>query len=212
MVEQNSSDNGISIFQTFVKEYSLPIIFGIFSFILILVAGVMLVKSRRISSPIEFSSLKESTSSSRTRSIYIDIEGAVVKPGVYELPYGSRVEDAIYISGGLAKDADSEYISKNINRAGRLVDGSKLYIPQKGEAGVSVTYKDSNSGIGARAGIATVNINTASSSELESLSGVGPKTSEKIIQNRPYMTLEELVTKNVMYRSTFEKIKNELSL
>lgn len=61
--------------------------------------------------------------------ITVDISGAVVTPGVYKLNFGSRIDDLIIVSGGLAENADKNWIDKNLNRAAKLVDGQKVYIP-----------------------------------------------------------------------------------
>ena len=148
---------------------------------------------------------KESLVENR-KMISVDVSGAVVKPGVYQLSDGSRIEDAILAAGGFAEAANGEYISKYLNMAQKLSDGSKVYVPVVGENSVP-------SGGGAVAGAsvtAKVNINTATQAELEALSGVGPVTASKIISDRPYQTTEDLLNKKVIGKSVFEKIKEQL--
>ena len=139
-------------------------------------------------------------------AIVADIEGAVVHPGVYRLPQGSRIDDLLRAAGGFAPDVDTEAVAQSINRAAIVSDGAKIYIPGRGEhealrdAGTSATVTP------------FVNINAASQAELESLIGIGAVTATKIISGRPYMRLEELVEKKAMGQSLFDKLKEQLTL
>lgn len=99
--------------------------------------------------------------------------------------------------------------------AQKLVDGTKVYIPFDSE---NITNKQSLRSDDLRqsdvAGVATnaqqININTASSQELEALPGIGPVTAEKIISGRPYNKIEELVGKKVLGNALFNKVKDRL--
>lgn len=136
--------------------------------------------------------------------IVVDIEGAVMKPGVYTLPINSRVQDGLIAAGGLTSYAQRTWIAKNINLAQVLKDGIKLYIPYQGEIQGSQNSLDNSSN--------TININTASKSQLDSLSGVGEAMAQKIIDNRPYNTIEDLVEKKVVSKGVFEKIKERITV
>jgi competence protein ComEA len=138
----------------------------------------------------------------RISKLVIDVAGAVNKPGVYEFAEGSRIKDAITVAGGLSEDADRTRIAQELNLALSLQDGIKVYIPRVGE---TQAISSSN-----RSG--KININTAAESELDTLSGVGPKTVEKIIAGRPYTKLEELVSKKVIGQATFEKIQESITV
>ena len=133
--------------------------------------------------------------------ILVDVSGAVVSPGVYQLPFNSRLQLAIQAAGGLTPKADSEWVAKNLNLASKLSDGQKIYIPRKGESSTQNTSLPTDK---------QININTANASELDSLPGVGLKTAEKIIQNRPYQKIEDLLLKKVVNRSVFTKIKDKI--
>ncbi|MBI4036676.1 helix-hairpin-helix domain-containing protein [Candidatus Daviesbacteria bacterium] len=140
------------------------------------------------------------------KQISIDISGAVIKPGVYQLSLESRVEDAILAAGGLAETANGEYVSKYLNMAQKLSDGMKIYVPFQGEtppAGGSGTVAGTNIQ-------SKVNINTASQAELEALPGIGPVTAAKIISGRPYSKAEDLLTLKLVSKSVFDKIKDSL--
>lgn len=193
----------VKLFQT----YKIPILLGISSIVLIAISLILLVKSVQITTPIVFSE-EASVAGILSSTIHIDIEGAVVNPGLYELPGRSRVEDAIVAAGGLTGEADEERIALTLNRAAKLVDGGKIYIPIKGESSTLYDVSVNSSGSLER----LVNINFASQSELEALPGVGPVTAQKIIAGRPYQTLDELVAKKAVGQSLFEKIKPQLAL
>lgn len=132
------------------------------------------------------------------QKIAVDVSGEVVKPGVYRINAGSRVEDVLQVAGGLAVGADIEWVDKNINRALKLVDGQKVYIPRKGVVNASQT--------------SAVNINSADQRELESLPGVGPVTAQKIISGRPYQNVSELVGRKILSQRVFDEIKDKISL
>lgn len=144
------------------------------------------------------------------KTITVDIEGAVEKPGVYDLPAEARVQDALIAAGGMSKDADREKVSKGLNLAAKLTDGGKIYIPLVGE---STLVSSGQVVLGSEASSAgTININTASASELDKLSGVGQVTAEKIMSNRPYTAIEELVSKKVVSQKVFEQIKGNITV
>lgn len=138
--------------------------------------------------------------------ISVDVSGAVLSPGVYQLKEGSRIEDAVKSAGGFAKNVNSQFVAKNLNMAQKLVDGSKVYVSFEGES-VGSTQG------GVVAGINTqININTSSQSEIESLPGVGPVTASKIISGRPYQQIEDLLSKKAVSKAVFEKIKDLIVL
>lgn len=137
------------------------------------------------------------------RTILIDVEGAVVKPGLYKLPLNSRIQDGLVAAGGLSLSADRSYVSKNLNLAIMLIDGAKIYIPILGEAVESSGVLSASS---------QVNINTSSQSQLEELPGIGPATALKIINGRPYSSIEELSSKKIVGSKVFDQIKDKISV
>lgn len=152
-----------------------------------------------------------STAKENTTKISIDIEGAVISPGVYELNSSARIKDALAAAGGLSEKADRDYVSKALNLAQKLADGVKIYIPSIGEkieASVSnvstVTNSSNPSG--------SININSASQSQLEALPGIGPVTAGKIINGRPYTDINELLSRKIVGSSVFSKIKDSISV
>lgn len=189
-----------------MQAYRLPMLFGAGSILCIVISLILILSSARPDNPIEFSPPAGGEGSpSASFALTVDIAGAVVEPGVYTLPFGSRVEDAIEAAGGISADADDEAIARSVNRAAKLSDGAKLYFPLHDDA-VSLPAFDP------QLPTKTYAINAASGAELEELSGVGPVTAQKIIAGRPYGKIEELVEKKVMSQSLFDKLKSQLTL
>lgn len=144
-----------------------------------------------------------------TGFLFVDIEGAVLKPGLHQLPAGSRINDLLIAAGGLSAEADREWVTRNLNLAQPLEDGSKFYI-----SGVAEIGEIREIGGGEVAGGVTgkVNINTASASELDRLWGIGAARAAAIIENRPYSSVEELLTKKVIPSNVYEAIKDKVSV
>jgi competence protein ComEA len=181
--------------------------------LLLTVCLILLFKSLFQSREIQFSSASEATASAKTK-IQVDVEGAVVYPGVYEFAEGSRVSDALLRAGGLSAAADRDWVAKSLNKAAKLADGGKIYIPSANESVSSRLNPDLPAQAGSLLGSSTgkVSLNTASSSELEVLPGVGPVTAGKIIAGRPYQTIDELKKRKIVGAALFEKIKDLLTV
>ncbi len=186
-----------------IRNYRVPMIVGAVGIVLIGLSVVLL--TRKEAKP-DVSFIEKSSTLSVKTKIKADIEGAVINPGVYEMIIGSRVDDLLIAAGGLASSADRVWIAKSLNRAAKLVDGGKLYIPK-----VADNITNSNAVLGSTDNInskAKIDINSASIAELDSLPGVGQTTAVKIISGRPYQTIEELKTKKIVGNALFEKIKD----
>ncbi len=159
---------------------------------------------------------KESTPKPK---ISVDIEGKVIRPGVYQLDEGARLQDALIASGGLALGADREYVSKRVNLAQKIVDGAKIYIPSIGEIEAEqevLAAFDSPQAITADIAVddqesGQININTASPESLDTLPKIGPVTAQKIVNGRPYGTIEDLVSKKVLTQKTFDGLRDMIS-
>lgn len=136
----------------------------------------------------------------QTPKIVVDIEGAVPKPGIFELPYDSRFIDALNKAEGLDSNADRYYVAKTFNLAKKLVDEDKIYIPFFSETQTDNTTTP------------LIDINTASQTELELLPKIGPVTAQKIIENRPYGEINELVTKQIVGQKTYDLIQSLITL
>lgn len=133
-----------------------------------------------------------------TKEAIVDIQGAISQPGVYTLPANSRVEDLIQKAGGFTSQADTKWIESSLNRAKKLMDSEKIYIPKLNDQ--TTNPKSQN----------LININAASQAELEGLSGIGPTLAAKIISSRPYQSAEELVSRKILGAKQFVAIKDQI--
>lgn len=192
-------------FQEIIEKFKIPI--GLSLIGVVLIIGGFFASGLDQAKPQGFP--KESLVDSK-KLISVDVSGAVAKVGVYQLAEGSRIEEAIAAAGGFNDQANQEYISKHLNMAQRLMDGTKVYVPSVGETWSSSIQTGTN--VAGAQTLTTVNINTATQAELEALPGIGPVAASKIISNRPYQRAEELLSKKVIGKATFEKIKDAISV
>jgi competence protein ComEA len=134
--------------------------------------------------------------------LVVDVEGAILRPGVIELPAGSRVADAVAAAGGYSAEADLTAAAAQVNLAATLRDGQQIVVPFIG---------DPTSGASGSGGSGLVDLNTASAEELDALPGIGPVTVEKIVAARseqPFSSLDEMVTRKVLTSAQVDKIRD----
>ncbi len=178
--------------------------------LILLSLGLLQVRKTVVTqlSPERVSVLDATTEAQKAQTdIVVEISGQVEKPGVYKLQNGSRVEDLVVAAGGISADADRVWLDKILNRAAKLLDGQKLFIPPKNSGDIKV-YQPSNTVQGS----GLVNINTAGLSERDTLPGIGPVYGQNIIEHRPYSNIEELVSKGALKQYVFDKIKNSITV
>jgi competence protein ComEA len=138
--------------------------------------------------------------------LVVDLKGAIVQPGVYELEGGARVHELLKMAGGLTSEADE----LAINLAAPLEDGMVIYIPKKGEVTdySQTSHQEQDDG--------KVNINVALSEELQTLTGIGPSKAEAIIayrdENGSFKELEGLLEVSGIGQKSFEKLKDEITI
>ena len=139
--------------------------------------------------------------------------GEVAVPGVYELASDSRIYQAVEAAGGLTEAAAGDYV----NQAELVADGQRIYIPSADEVQTgSLEMLDSggNGAEGQSASDGRVNLNTAGKEELMTLTGIGEKKAEAIIQYRDvsggFGSIEELMQVEGIKEGTFEKIKEDI--
>jgi competence protein ComEA len=119
--------------------------------------------------------------------LVVFVSGAVQMPGVYELPGGARVVDALVRAGGFTPDATVVAV----NQAALLQDGDQVHVPTMAEDS-SAPAPGLNNQAASSSGDGLININTASLEELEQLPGIGPSRAQEIINNRPYESVDDL--------------------
>lgn len=149
-----------------------------------------------------------SSSSAAGKQIVVDVEGAVVSPGLYTFDKGMRVGDAIKAAGGFSPDA----VSGATNLARELADGEQVLVPRVGDSG-DQTASPTSAG-GTQSANAKININTASAEDLQKLSGIGPSLSERIVEYRKangrFTKIEDLQNVSGIGETRFASIKDKV--
>lgn len=161
----------------------------------------------------ETESENKEESSAPTEEVYVDVKGAVKKPGVYAVSSDMRMMDVIEMAEGFLVSADQS----QINLALKLLDQMVIYVPQIGEE-----PKDSTEGALSAIEPETkeqeglININTADTQQLQELNGIGEKKAGKIIQYREdsgsFQTIEELKNVSGIGDKTFEALKDLITV
>lgn len=175
----------------------------------------------------------EETTKEDTDKIIVHVSGAVNKEGIVELEENSRISDAIDKAEGLKENADT----KNINLAFKLEDGMKIYIPTIGESreqneqneqsqnetlmdetskyvtsSSGVVQEEQTNGQSEQKKNEKININTATQTQLETLPGIGPSTSLKIVnyrkENGKFKNIEEIKEVSGIGDVKYENIKD----
>ena len=148
-------------------------------------------------------------SSYQTQVIFVDIGGAVEKPGVYQVSKETRLFEVIDMAGGLTVDADTDHV----NRASFVEDGQKIIIPVKGSETAEELSSAASSSIEADNGL--VNINTDSADELKTLNGIGDVMAERIIEyrsSRAFKSIEDIMSVDGIGSKIYEKIKDRITV
>jgi competence protein ComEA len=135
--------------------------------------------------------------------LVVDVTGAVHRPGVYRLPSGARVVDAIERAGGAAGDAALE----GINRAARLADGQQVMVPERGPGGTVAVAGSSAEG-------GPISLGSATPEQLDTIEGIGPVTAEKILEYRDQhgglASVEQLDEVSGIGPATMESLRDRL--
>jgi len=186
-----------------------------------LIYNVLYINNKKNEIEMEEEAIEEEEIIVEEKTIFIDVGGEVVNPGLYELPENSRVNDAINIAGGTTDKADLT----EVNLAYILSDAIKITIPKKEikkvttakvttpktsivSTGLSTIQGENNKETG------KVNINTGSKEQLKTLDGIGDATAQKIIDYRNekgnFGKIEDIKNVSGIGESKFNKIKEKI--
>ena len=202
-----------------IKEYKIIVICAIFGMVL---GGFFLLKPVAQTPAKESNLQTEVTTVSKDEKedknqkeevveqdlITVDVKGAVKSPGIYDLPVGSRINDAVHKAGGLTDNADS----KSINLAQRISDEALVYVPTKEEA----TSQEMPSSASNNKENKKVNLNKASVEELKQVKGLGAKRAQDIIDHREsngkFKSVDDLKKVSGIGAKTIEKLKEYVTV
>ncbi|MDM5351841.1 helix-hairpin-helix domain-containing protein [Lysinibacillus sphaericus] len=163
--------------------------------------------------PIEETIPMESTAEEAVQQqVFVDIKGAVMYPGVYELQPDKRIFDAIQLAGGYIKNADTQLV----NHAQKVQDEMVIYIPIKGEQLEDISSNLLMLPLESQNKSQKINVNTADAETLATLPGIGPSKAHSILSYREekgrFQTIDDVRNINGIGDKTFEKIKDSITV
>lgn len=147
---------------------------GVVVLLALVVAGKVLLQPARPAVPPPVRVAKSSAAHASAPKLFVNVVGAVRRPGLYRLQDGSRVADAVIRAGGPTPKAQIELV----NLAARIADGEQIVVPRRGLAGPATAAA------GAPVAVGPVHLNSATMEQLDALPGVGPVTAQKILDYR----------------------------
>jgi competence protein ComEA len=139
--------------------------------------------------------------------LVVQVAGAVVRPGVFSLPQGSRVADAIRAAGGYSPDVDPRQAETKLNLAAKLQDAELVAVPRLGDGSDTAPPAGATSGL--------LDLNTATAEQLDTLPGIGPATAAKIMSSRserPFASVDDLVTRKLVTAATLAKFRDRVTV
>lgn len=143
----------------------------------------------------------------RASALVVEVAGAVVDPGMFRVPDGTRVGDLIALAGGYGPRVDAVRVDAELNLAAPVSDGQRVRVPSRDD--VAAVAPAATEGPDA-ASDGLVDLNTATLEQLDTLPGVGPVTAEKIVAAReeaPFTAVEELRSRGILGEKTFEQVQ-----
>lgn len=213
----------INIYKKYIEKNKKYVIIGLIFCILIIAIIIVKKFDTEEKETLDLISIEENTENTETveeeedYKIVIHITGEVNNEGIIEIKEGGRISDAIEEAGGLTKEADLE----RVNLAYELEDGQKIYIPNKKDKDIEEYVTEGVDDIVlpdelSKAGDGLVNINKASSEELQELDGIGEALAENIIayreNNGKFKNIEDIKNVSGIGDSKYEKIKDNIKI
>ena len=212
-----------------IKPYIIEIILLVLALLITIYSVISYLSPSQLATEADTISVEETipTETESKKNITVDLSGAVLKPDIYEITEGARLADIVKLAGGFDTEADTGYIARNFNMAQYVNDQEKIYIPFKKDiqdgrfvespklleyTNTTQTDTSAQPHTSSEATELTISINSATKDELDMLPGVGPTTAQKIIDNRPYAALEELLNKKVVKQSVFDDIQDQIAI
>lgn len=162
------------------------------------------------------SSLKSTTSkTTASQVLVVEIKGEVNRPGVYQLRPGSRIEDLVHDAQGLTSKADQS----QLNQAQLLTDQMSILVLPKGQPATvnsssttHTTVSSSSNSVATAGGTSKLNLNTASETDFQTLSGIGPKRAQLIVEERtkngPFKSVNDLKRVSGIGEKTIDRLKD----
>ena len=144
--------------------------------------------------------------------IWVDVAGAVARPGLYSLPEGARVAAALEKAGGVRAKAERAAV----NLAAKLTDGEQVFVPSRGSAAVGAAGGAATAGASATAGSgAPISLSTATQAQLEELDGIGPALAQRIIEYREqhggFKSVDQLQEVSGIGEKRFQALKDSIA-
>lgn len=206
-------------FTPFVKKYAMESLLICAAFFIGGISLILYIGEKNNEST-ETTIQTDSSPPLKKSEIVVDVSGAVKNPFVYTFHSSARFIDAIQKAGGLTEDADAAFVARNINYARIISDQEKIYIPflsdtMNGVIGENkriIEYIQPNTFSETIPESKKMNINTASILQLDQLPGVGKVQADAIFKGKPYYALDDLLKNKTIPQSTYEKIKELISV